>query len=62
SSDERIETEVTLRGKLNLSEANPHDGTIVSIKKVEYLIVDGQEFTKAKLQLKSISAIFWISN
>lgn len=62
SSDERIETEVTLRGKLNLNQANPHDGTIVSIKKVEHLSIDGQEFTKATLLLKPVSATFWISN
>lgn len=62
SSDESIRTEVTLRGKLNLNEANPHIGTIVSIKKVKHVMIDDQEFTKATLLLKPVSATFWISD
>ncbi|WP_194526519.1 glycosyl hydrolase [Zobellia roscoffensis] len=61
SSDETIETEVVLRGKLDLYQASPHDGTIQHLKEASHLKIKDQDFTKCRLLLKPVSATFWIS-
>lgn len=62
SSDETIKTEVTLKGKLELYKADPHNGNIEKIENISHFTVDNQEFTKSTLTLKPVSASFWISN
>lgn len=62
SSDETIETEVTLKGNLNLNTANPHTGKVLTLEKVSHFKVGNQEFTKGTLRLEPVSATFWIAN
>ncbi|WP_396635230.1 glycosyl hydrolase [Maribacter sp. R86514] len=62
SSDETIKTEVTLKGKLELYKADPHNGNIEKIENISHFTIDNQEFTKSTLTLKPVSASFWISN
>jgi len=61
SSDETIETEVVLRGKINPENWNPHNGTSSKIENVSHFEENGQQFTKGKLYLKPVSSTFWIS-
>lgn len=61
SSDDIIETEVTLKGKLDLHQANPHNGNIQRIENISYFKINNQEYTKCKLILKPVSSIFWIA-
>lgn len=60
SSDEEIETEVVLRGKLKLENWNPHNGTLAVLKDVSYVIEDEQNFTKCSLKLGPVSSTFWL--
>ncbi|MEM6378532.1 MAG: glycosyl hydrolase, partial [Bacteroidota bacterium] len=46
SSDDAIETEVILKGKLNLENWNPHTGTTFALENVTYIEEEGQTFTK----------------
>jgi len=62
SSNEAIETEVILKGHFQLHQANPHTGEISILMDTEHLKIENQEFTKARLTLSPVSAIFWISN
>lgn len=62
SSDEVIETEVTLTGDFTLFEANPHTGTISPLTITKQEIIQNETVTKAKLTLPAVSAMFWISN
>lgn len=62
SSDEKIETEVTLKGNFQLYEANPHTGIISALSNAKQLKKDNQEFTNVSLNLPPVSAVFWISN
>lgn len=62
SSDEVINTEVLLKGKLKLENWNPHDGNISQIKDVEVIEKSGVIFSKFKLILKPVSSTFLISN
>ena len=62
SSNETIETEVTIRGKMNLENWNPHDGTFSRIQNVSHFEENGHLFTKGKLLLKPVSSTFWISS
>ena len=61
SSDEKIDTEVILKGKLKLVSANPHNGKISKLKNVSYFEKSGQVFTKCKLILEPVSSMFWLS-
>ncbi|MEQ8216943.1 MAG: glycosyl hydrolase [Arenibacter sp.] len=61
SSDDIIETEVTLKGKLDLHQANPHNGNIQRIENISYFKINNQEYTKCELILKPVSSIFWIA-
>ena len=60
SSNETIETEVILKGKINLKEGNPHNGTLSKIEKIVHFSENGQPFTKCKLKLEPVSSLFWI--
>ena len=60
SSDEKIETEVLLRGKLALENWNPHTGTISKLKNVGYQLENGQQFTRCRLVLSPVSSTFWV--
>ncbi len=61
SSDNEIDTEVLLRGKLNLENWNPHTGVVSRLAKVSYIRENGQTFTRCKLNLKGVQSTFWIS-
>lgn len=60
SSDEEINTEVMLKGKLNLENWNPHNGTVAPITNIEFIEKNGVAFTKCRLQLNPVSSTFWI--
>ncbi|KPM30499.1 Hypothetical protein I595_3320 [Croceitalea dokdonensis DOKDO 023] len=62
SSDEAIQTEVTLKGDFKLFEANPHTGNITPIKNSKKVSIENQSYTKASLNLPPVGAVFWISN
>lgn len=61
SSDETIETEVVLRGKLNLQNWDPHLGSITELKDVAHWSEAGEYFTKARLKLQPVSSTFWLA-
>ena len=61
SSNEIVDTEVLLRGKLNIENWNPHTGTISKPDKVAYIKKDGQIYTRCKLNLKGVQSTFWTS-
>lgn len=60
SSDEAIETEVILKGKLSLENWDPHTGSTASLKGVSYFTENGQEFTKCQLKLAPVKSTFWV--
>jgi hypothetical protein len=60
SSDNEIDTEVLLRGKMNLENWNPHTGAVSRLEKVSYIRENGQTFTRCKLNLKGVQSTFWI--
>ncbi len=61
SSDETIETEVVLRGKLNPQNFDPHRGSVTPLQEVVHWSEDGEQFTKARLKLPPVSSIFWLA-
>lgn len=61
SSDEAIETEVLVRGNVQLESWNPHNGTTLAFKKIEQVQKGGQIYSKYRLELKPVSSIFWVS-
>ncbi len=61
SSNENIETEVLLRGKLNLENWNPHNGEISGDLNVEYTTENGVVYSKYKLNLPPVKSTFWIN-
>ncbi len=60
SSDNVIETDVLLRGRLKLEEWDPHTGTVSNISKVSYLRENGQVYTRCHMQLKPVTSTLWI--
>lgn len=62
SSDESINTEVLLRGKLCLENWNPHDGETHDIKKIRYIRINGEYYTKCQLILPPVHSTFWIGS
>lgn len=62
SSDETIETKVTLKGNIELFEANPHDGSILPLQQTNHSTKANQDYTTAELILSPVSSMFWISN
>ncbi len=61
SSDNTINTEVLLRGKVTLESWNPHDGSISKISGISHIQKNGQTYTRCKLNLAPVKTIFWIS-
>ena len=60
SSDEIIETNVLVRGKLKLENWNPHNGMTARLENVSYLKKGGIDYTKCKLKLNPVSSMFWL--
>lgn len=58
SSDEPIETDIILRGDLQLEKWDPHTGEIDREVVSEPLVENGQVFTKLKLSLDSVRSLF----
>ena len=61
SADDPINTEVLLRGKLNLENWNPHTGKVTSTGKVSYVRKNGLTYTRCKLSLNGVQSTFWVS-
>ncbi|MEI7947732.1 MAG: glycosyl hydrolase [bacterium] len=57
STDERIEMDVTLRGKQTLQSWNPHDGSIVAVK-TDSLVVNKETCTRLSLRLEPVRSLF----
>ncbi len=60
SSDHAIETEVLLRGELELESWNPHDGTVAKLEDVSHERRHDQTCTKCQLKLAPLRSLFWI--
>lgn len=60
SSDDTIDTEVLLRGKLKLENVNPHNGLTDTMNNVSYIQQNGEIYTKCRLVLDPVSSVFWI--
>ena len=61
SSDNNLDTEVMLRGKLNPEIWDPYTGAVSKFGKVTYVKKNGQIYTRCKLNLPAVKSIFWIS-
>lgn len=61
SSDDSIETDVLIRGKLKLECWNPHTGNTEKLENVSYVEKDGQDYTKCKLNVDAVSSMFLLS-
>jgi hypothetical protein len=59
STDEPVETEVILRGKMTLQKWNPHTGETQSVPTVP-TIANGVAFTRAPLQLDGVKSVFFV--
>ena len=59
STDEPVETEVILRGKMTLQKWNPHTGETQPVPTVP-TIANGVAFTKAPLQLDGVKSVFFV--
>ena len=59
STDESVDQEITLRGKLRLRRWDPQTGEIAMLKTTEF-VEDGQSFTKAKLELDPVKSVFFV--
>lgn len=62
SSNGEINTEVLLRGKLNIESWNPHNGIVSGPGKVTYITKNGQTYTRCRLTLKGVQSVFWMGN
>ena len=60
SSNEYIDTEVLLKGKLDMESWNPHNGRISEMKTLSYVNQDGEIYTKIRLMLNPVKSMFWI--
>lgn len=60
SSDEEIDTEVVLCGKLKLENWNPHNGILSELESTLYVKEGTQNFTKCNLTLGAVSSVFWV--
>ncbi len=60
SSDEDIDTEVILRGRLNLEAWNPHTGDITDLSS-EFFQQNGTDFTRVNLKLNAVTSVFWVT-
>lgn len=61
SSDQQIQTEVTFRGRLELDNWNPHNGSFADIEYCNYWQKDGQYFTTCSLNLNPVSSTFYVT-
>ncbi|MGQ1783595.1 glycosyl hydrolase [Saccharicrinis sp. GN24d3] len=61
SSDEVIDVEVTIKGKLSLESWNPHSCVFSKIENVGYQLEGEQYFTQCNLKIKPVSSVFYIS-
>jgi len=59
SSDELVDTEVTLRGKLKLERWDPRTGDITPLRTTD-VVENGQPFSKAKLELDPVESVFFV--
>jgi hypothetical protein len=62
SSDEIVETDVLLRGRLVLEQWNPHNGDIHKEIKSEYVERGNQHFTKIHIRLDPVKSLFYVAN
>ena len=62
SSDNPIDTSVALRGGLNLSLWNPMDGQVRAAEVSHSKHASGQDLTTIRLQLKPVTAAFFVEN
>ena len=60
SSDNEINTEVLLRGKLKLESWDPHTGLTNGKLVSETVIRDDQEYTKINLKLNPVKSVFFV--
>jgi hypothetical protein len=60
SSNDPVDTWVRLRGKLSLSEWNPHTGEISRVE-CGPVAENGREFTRARLKLAAVKSVFLVS-
>lgn len=60
SSDEIIETEVLLKGKIQLECWNPHDGTISEPENIQYESIGDETYTRSRLKLNPVKSVFWL--
>ena len=60
SSDESVETEVLLRGRLKLGRWNPHTGSTAAIDDLEFLREEDLTHTRGKLSLEPVTSVFWV--
>ena len=61
SSDEVIETEVLLRGKINPEFWNPHNGSVAKVEQVSYISKNNQTYTKFNLKLSAVASTFVVA-
>ncbi len=61
SSDQEINTEVTFKGRLELDNWNPHNGSFTDIDYINYSQKDGQYFTTCSLNLNPVSSTFYVT-
>lgn len=61
SSDQAVDTEVLLRGKLKLENWNPHTGKIKAINDISRIEINGETYTKCRLYLKGVQSVFFLN-
>jgi hypothetical protein len=60
SSDQEIDTEIYVRGKISLEEWNPKNGQIGTIRRLKYQKINGITYTKYRLKLLPVSSSFLV--
>ena len=60
STNENIDTEVWLRGNLELENWNPHNGEIHIMQSSSSKVHDEDQYTKYQLKLEPVSSTFWV--
>ncbi|MBV5348677.1 hypothetical protein JZU61_03335, partial [bacterium] len=60
SSNETVDAEVLLRGKLDVESWDPHTGEVSRLGKVSYIRENGQIYTRCTLNLTGVQSAFWI--
>ncbi len=59
STDERVETFVTVRGKLTLQRWNPHDGSIAAAE-TSAVVENREPCTRVRLQLEPVRSVLFV--